>query len=171
MKREYILNGEKYKLSGIEKRIGDIADNFEVVGSDLEPIDFYSMPKGVKIIGSCTSLNTPICSMQTKRLNAEIYISTQGLKAYNISVDLPFFQNRYSFEEDIEFLTLLSDHKGLDFGYKYGVVIEELRLLSRALFVLDENNIIRYVEYVMDNQEHFNYLQAVKVAKTLIAAM
>lgn len=167
MPREIIYNGKKYPLSGVHKRVGDVADDFTVIGGDLESFRFYDMPKGVKVVSSCTSVNTPMCSMQNKRLNAEIYISSEPLTALAISVDLPFTQNKFSFEEDIEYLTLLSDYINLDFGLKYGVVIESMRLLSRSLFVIDADNIIRYAEYVTDNEKQFNYIKAVSIAKEL----
>ncbi len=169
MKRRVILNGEEHPLVGDIKSVGDMADNFTVMDVDMEPIEFYTLPRGVKIVSSCTSLNTPMCSMQTKRLNAEIYISTRGLSAYNISVDLPFFQARYSFEEDIEYISLMSDYKYIDFGQKFGVYIEDLRLLSRAIFVIDKDNVIQYAEYLLDNDNQFNYVEAVRVAKELIS--
>ncbi|MEG0499759.1 MAG: redoxin domain-containing protein [Rikenellaceae bacterium] len=167
MEREIIYNNKKYVLSGTKKRVGDVAENFTVTGLDMEPVIFYDLPKGVKIVSSCTSVNTPMCAMQNKRLNAEIYISTKDLTALAISVDLPFTQSRFSFEEDIEYITFLSDYRAIDFGMKYGVYIEELRLLSRALFVIDRENIIQYAEYITDNEKQFNYIKAISIVKAL----
>lgn len=167
MEREVIFNNKKYPLSGTRKRVGDVAENFTVTDADLETINFYDLPKGVKILSSCTSINTPMCAMQNKRLNAEIYISTRDFLALAVSVDLPFAQSRFSFEEDVEYVTLLSDYQKLDFGKKYGVLIEPLRLLSRALFVVDEDNIIRYAEYVRDHEKQFSYINAINVVKSL----
>lgn len=165
--REVIYNEKKYPLNGTHKRVGDIAEDFTVIAGNLEPFRFYDMPKGIKIVSSCTSVNTPMCSMQNKRLNAEIYISSDTITALAISVDLPFAQNKFSFEEDTEYLILLSDYINLDFGMKYGVVIEPLRLLSRSLFVIDADNKIQYAEYVTDNEKQFNYIKAVSIAKEL----
>lgn len=167
MEREVIYNNKKYSISGTKKRVGDVAENFKAYGIDMEPVDFYSLPKGVKVVSSCTSINTPMCAMQNKRLNAEIYISTKNMTALAISMDLPYALSRFSFEEDIEYVTFLSDHRNIDFGMKYGVYIEELRLLSRALFIIDSKNIIRYAEYVTDNEKQFNYIKAISIVKTL----
>lgn len=167
MEREVIYNNKRYTLSGTRKRVGDIADDFTVIGTNMEPINFYDLPSGAKVVSSCTSVNTPMCAMQNKRLNAEIYISTKHLTALAISVDLPFAQSRFSFEEDIEYVTFMSDYRTIDFGKKYGVYIEELRLLSRALFVVDNHNIIRYVEYITDNEKQFNYIKAISIVKTI----
>lgn len=167
-KREILYNGKKFEISDTRKVVGDIAEDFTVISEDMEPFRFYDMPKGVKIVSSCTSVDTPLCAMQNKRLNAEIYISSQPITALAISVDLPHTQSRFSFEEDIEYVTMLSDYKDLDFGNKYGVLIEPLRLLARAIFIVDEDNIIRYVEYVSDNNKPFNYIKAVSTAKKLL---
>lgn len=167
MERNIMLNNEKYKLIGTKKRVGDVAENFKVVDINMEYIDFYDLPSGVKIVSSCSSINTPMCSKQSKRLNAEVYISTRNIEALIISADLPFALKRFSFEEDIEHARLLSDHQNLDFGYKYGVVIDKLRILSRALFIIDKNHIIKYVEYITDNEKQFNYIKAISVAKSL----
>ena len=168
MEKEVVFNGSHYPLSGTHKKVGDIAEDFTVATADIESLRFYDMPKGVKIVSSCSSVNTPICAMQNKRLNAEIYISAEPLTAIAISVDLPFSQSRFSFEEDIEYITMLSDYLNLDFGMKYGVLIEPIRILSRALFVVDENYIIRYAEYIYEGEKQFNYIKAVSVAKELI---
>lgn len=167
MEREVIYNNKKYSISGTKKRVGDVAENFTVYGFDMEPVNFYDLPKGVKMVSSCTSVNAPMCAMQNKRLNAEIYISTKNLTALAISVDLPFTLNRFSFEEDIEYVTFFSDYRTIDFGMKYGVYIEELRLLSRALFIIDSSNIIRYAEYVTNNEKQFNYIKAISTVKIL----
>lgn len=167
MEREVLVNNKKYHLSGTKKRVGDVAENFMVIGMDLEPVYFYDLPQGVKIVSSCTSVNTPMCAMQNKRLNAEIYISSKDFIALAISVDLPYAQASFSFEEDIEYVSFMSDYRELDFGKKYGVLIEPLRLLSRALFVVDGDNIIRYVEYVTDNEKQFSYIKAINVVKSL----
>lgn len=167
MIRTTIFNGKAYTLKGTELKVGDTAPNFTVVNNELEYVNFYDLPRGVQIISCCTSINSPMCDLQNRRLNAEVYICTRDVTAFTISVDLPFAQQRYSFEEDIEHLTFLSDYKNLDFGYQYGVVIEELRLLSRAIFVVDEDYTIHHVEYVKDNEDQFNYLKAIAITKQL----
>lgn len=168
-KSEIFYNGEKFEIKGTRKEVGDVAEDFTVISGNMEPFQFYNMTKGVKILSSCTSIDTPLCAMQNKRLNAEIYISSQPITALAISADLPQAQSRFSFEEDIEYVSLLSDYVNLDFGIKYGVLIEPLRLLARALFIVDENNIIRYVEYVSDNNKPFNYIKAVSIAKKMLS--
>ena len=168
MEKEVIFNGINYKLSGTHKNVGDTAENFEVLDSEMDKVKLYDMPSGVKIISCCSSINTPICAMQNKRLNAEIYISAESLHAVTISVDLPFTQAKFSFEEDVEYINLYSDYINLDFGMKYGVLMESIRMLSRALFVVDANHIIRYVEYVYESEKQFNYIKAISIAKELM---
>lgn len=166
--KKILINGKKYNITGTHKNVGDVADNFSVINNDLESVNFYDISSGIRIVSSCVSIDAPVCEMQIKRLNAEIYISTQKIDTFTITADLPMSQSKFEFEQDISYLTLLSDHQKLDFGIKYGVLIEELRLLTRAIFVVDKDNIIRYAEYVTDNEKQFNYIKAISIAKQLI---
>lgn len=168
MIRKLKFDGNTYLLSGEEKHVGDVATNFKVISSDMEIVNFYDMPKGVKIIASCVTIEAPMCAMQAKRLNAEIYISGKKITSINISVDNPYAIARFSFEEDVEHIEFYTDYLDLDFGKKYGVLMSDIRFLSRAIFVVDSDNIIRYVEYLYDNENQFNYNEAVKIAKQYI---
>ena len=85
-----------------------------------------------------------------------------------ISVDLPFAQKRFCSANNIDKVITLSDHKDLSFGMNYGFVIEEFRLLSRGIVILDKDNVVRYVEYVNEVTNHPDYDKAIEEVKKLI---
>ena len=114
-----------------------------------------------------TSLDTGVCETQTIRFNEEA-AKLEDVAIITISVDLPFAQKRFCSANDIGNVITLSDYRDLDFGTKYGFEIEELRLLSRGIVVLDRNNVVKYVEYVSENSNHPDYEKALEVVRGLI---
>lgn len=170
MTRILKFDGKDHILNGKERHFGDIAEDFKVMNTDMDIVNFYDMPKGVTIIASCVTIESPMCAMQAKRLNAEVHISGKKIRSINISADNPYALARFAFEEDVEHIEFFSDYKDLDFGNKYGVLMGDIRLLSRAIFVVDSENVIQYAEYLNDNEHQFNYNQAVQIAKELISS-
>ena len=115
------------------------------------------------------SLDTPVCDMQTKRFNDEAG-KTGDITIYTVSMDLPFAQKRWCGAFGVDHVKMLSDHRDGSFGQAFGTLIKELRILSRAIFVVDKNNVIRYVEYVKEVSEHPNYDAAMAAARGAASA-
>lgn len=150
------FQGNPVTLVGKQVNVGDVAPDFTVLSNALEEKSLSDYKGSVKLINVVPSLDTEICSLQTKRFNEEA--SDLGdLHILTISMDLPFAQSRWCGAEGIERVETLSDHRSGDFGRNYGVLIEELRLLARAIFVLNEEEKITYVEYVKEVGSHPDY--------------
>ena len=122
----------------------------------------------VVILTAFPSIDTSVCALQAKRFNEEAGKLKDDVSIITISVDLPFALGRFCAAEGIENEVTVSDHKELDFGYKYGFVIKELRLLERGIVVIDKEGIIKYVEYCKEVTEHPSYDKAIEIVKTLI---
>ena len=121
----------------------------------------------VKLVSIVPSLDTGVCDAQTRRFNEELS-GLPGAVAITVSVDLPFAQKRWCGAAGLEQAVTLSDHYDVSFGEAYGVLIEELRLLARAVLVLDQDNIIRYTEYLEEISSHPDYAAALKAVKELL---
>lgn len=152
------FKGNPVTLVGPELKVGDQAPDFTALSTDLEPVTLENFEGKTKLISVIPSIDTGVCAQQTKRFNEEAS-EMENVQILTISMDLPFAQKRWCQATSVSNLTTLSDHKDADFGKKYGVLIEELRLLARAIFVVDPNNIITYVEYVNEVSDHPNYDQ------------
>ncbi|MGO0062237.1 thiol peroxidase [Brevibacillus fluminis] len=151
-------------LIGPEIKVGDKAPNFTVLGNALNPVTLDDSKGTVRIISVVPSLDTGVCDQQTRRFNEEA-AQLEGVSILTISVDLPFAQKRWCGAAGIDKVETLSDHRDLSFGTAYGVAIKELRLLSRAVFVVDANDKVVYVEYVPAVGQHPNYEAAIEAAK------
>ncbi|MFD1038143.1 thiol peroxidase [Virgibacillus byunsanensis] len=155
---------EPVTLVGTEIKVGDQAQNFKVLTNDLKEANFDDYKGKVKLISVVPSIDTGVCAEQTKRFNEEAD-KIENVQVLTISMDLPFAQKRWSSANDITKLETLSDHRDADFGEKYGVLIKELRLLSRSIFVVDSNDKVTYVEYVKEVTNHPDYDEALKAAQ------
>ena len=155
-------------LVGEAVKVGDTAPNFTVLANDLQPVTLEDSKGKVRLISVVPSLDTGVCAQQTHRFNKEATDLSNDVKVLTISVDLPFAQSRWCGAEGIEAVQTLSDHKDLSFGKAYGAVIEELRLLTRAVFVVDQNDKITYVEYVPEVTDHPNYDDAIEAVKNTL---
>lgn len=154
------LNGEKVTLRGAEVRVGQEAPDFVLVDNGLNPVTLKDT-KGKRVFLSVPSLDTPVCDMEVKRFNEEA-TKFGDTTIYVVSVDLPFAQARWCGTNDVDNVITLSDYKDRNFGENYGVYIEEVGLLARAVFVVDENNKVIYVEYckeVSDNPDYDKVLE------------
>lgn len=161
------MKGNPVTLLGNEVKSGDKAPDFTVLTGDLQQYSLKDAGNQVKIISVVPSLDTGVCEMQTIRFNQE----AQNLKdavILTISVDLPFAQQRFCSAHSIGNVVTLSDHKDLSFGLNYGFVMEESRLLSRGIVVLDRDNNVRYVEYVNEVTDHPDYEKALEEAAKLV---
>lgn len=158
------FKGNPVTLLGTEVKVGDKAPDFTVLANDLTPVTLSDSKGSVRLISVVPSLDTGVCDQQTRRFNEEA-ANLEGVKILTISVDLPFAQKRWCGAAGIENVQTLSDHRELSFGKAYGVAIEELRLLARAIFVIDSNDVVTYVEYVSEATNHPNYEAAIEAAK------
>lgn len=160
--------GEPITLLGNEIKPGDQAPDFSVINNDLKPVHLKDFSNKVKIISVFPSIDTGLCSKQNKTFDTEASKLSDEIVILAISNDLPFALQRYCGAEGISNLVTLSDHKDVDFGTKYGFLIEELRLLARGVIVIDKNDKVNYVEYVPEIGQEPDYESALEAAKKLI---
>ncbi|MCA1032351.1 thiol peroxidase [Bacillus timonensis] len=158
------FKGNPVTLLGNEVKVGDTAPNFKVLANDMSPVTLEDSRGSVRLISVVPSLDTGVCDAQTRRFN-EAASTLENVKILTISVDLPMAQKRWCGSNGIENVQTLSDHRELSFGEAYGVHIQELRLLARAIFVVDSNDKVTYVEYVSEGTDHPNYEAAIEAAK------
>ena len=161
------MKGNPITLLGREIKVGDQAPDFTVLRSDLSPFSLKDAGDKIKIISVLPSLDTGVCEMQTISFN-EMAADLGDVLILTISVDLPFAQTRFCGAHGIDQVITLSDPRELSFGLNYGFVIEELRLLSRGVVVLDRDNTVRYVEYVKEVGSHPDYDRVLEEVKKLV---
>ena len=162
------MKGKPLTLVGNEVKVGDKAPDFEVVANDLSLVKFSSFQGKVCLISSVPSLDTSVCDTMARRFNEEAGRLGEDVVVLTISMDLPFAQKRWCGAAGIENLQTLSDHRGASFGQAYGVLIKELRLLARAVFVVDEEGVIRYKEIVKELTNEPDYDAALRAARELL---
>lgn len=162
------FKGNPVTLLGNQIKEGDKAPDFTVLDNGLNPKKLSDYKGKVKILSVFPSVDTSVCSKQNRRFNKEAAGLSNDIEILAISNDLPFALNRFCDAEGIDKVTTLSDHKDVDFGTKYGFLIEELRLLARGVVVVDQNDEVRYVEYVPEIGEEPDYDSALNAAKNLI---
>jgi thiol peroxidase len=162
------MMGNPLTLIGKELKVGDPAPDFEVLDNDLSPVKLSSYRGKICIITSVPSLDTPVCDMEIRRFNEEAGKTGKDAVTLTISMDLPFAQKRWCGAAGVENVITLSDHRETVFGTAYGVLIKELRLLARAIFVVDREGIIQYIQLVNEVTEEPDY-QAVLDAVNKLA--
>jgi thiol peroxidase len=162
------LHGNPMTLLGEIPQVGDAAPEFEALDNDLAPVNLTSFKGKVVIISAVPSLDTPVCDMETRRFNQEAANLSDDTVILTLSVDLPFAQKRWCGAAGVEDVTTLSDHREAAFGKAYGILIKELRLLARAVFVVDREGIIRYVQLVPEIGEEPDYAAVLQAAAKLV---
>ncbi|WP_342387184.1 thiol peroxidase [Salinicoccus bachuensis] len=160
------FKGNPMTLTGEELKVGDQAPDFTVLNTSLEEVNLSDYEGKRKLISVIPSIDTGVCSTQTKTFN-ERAAGVDNVEVLTISNDLPFAQKRWTADEGLENAVTLSDHRDLSFGENYGVVMEELRLLARSVFILDENNKVVYVEYVAEGTDHPDYDKAIEALQSM----
>ncbi|MGB3113467.1 MAG: thiol peroxidase [Candidatus Omnitrophota bacterium] len=166
-KNAVTFKGNPIPLLGNEAKTGQEAPDFKVLDAELNEKGLSDFKNKIKLIASVPSLDTPVCDLQIKRFNDEAAKISKDVAILFISMDLPFAQKRFCQEFNIKKVKTFSDHRDGDFGVKYGVLIKELRLLARAIFVVDKENKIRYVEYVKDITSQPDYETALNALKDI----
>jgi len=151
------MKGHPLTLVGQEVKVGDLAPDFEVIANDLSPFKFSTLKGTVCVISAVPSLDTPTCDIETRWFNEEAAKLGPEVAILTISMDLPFAQRRWCGAAGVERVTTYSDHREASFGMAYGVLIKELRLLARAVFVVDEAGSLRYVQVVKELANEPNY--------------
>lgn len=162
------MGGKPLTLVGNEVKVGDPMPDCEVVGKNLEPVKLSSFKGNVCIISSFPSLDTSVCDIMTRRFNEEAVALSNDVIVLAISMDLPFAQDRWCIAADVKNVNIFSDHRGASFGEAFGVLIKDLRLLARAVFVVNKQGIIRYIEIVDDLKHEPDYEASIKAAKKLL---
>lgn len=161
------MGGNPVTLIGPELKIGDKAPDFSVLDNTLNSRSSNDFRNKIKLISVVPSLDTKVCDMQTRRFNDLALDFSDKVIVLTISMDLPFAQERWCGAAGVNRVITLSDHRDASFGKNYGVLIKELRLLNRAVFIIDENDIIRYKEIVVENHNHPDYEKALEALKSL----
>jgi len=162
------LKGSPVTLIGAEVRVGQKANDFNVLDNELKEKTLADFKGKIKLIASVPSLDTPVCDSEIKRFNDEASKLSKDLVIIFISMDLPFAQKRFCQEFEINKIKTLSDHKNASFGTNYGVLIKELRLLARAIFLIDKDDNVTYAEYVKEVGMPPNYDAALAAIRKLI---
>jgi thiol peroxidase len=168
MARTVTMKGTPLTLVGPELKAGDRAPDFKVLDRELNEVSLEDCSGKVRLISVTTSLDTSVCDMQARRFNEEA-VKLGDVSVFNISMDLPFAIDRFCTAAGINNVQALSDHRESSFGESYGVLIKELRLLARSIFVIDRDDTIKYVEIVPEITDHPNYEKALEAANRLVA--
>lgn len=162
------FKGQPLTLVGPELKPGDKAPDFTIIDQSLQPVSLRDYAGRVILLSVVPSLDTGICSAQTKRFNEEASKLPEDVAILTVSMDLPFAQARFCGAENIDRVKVLSDHRDASFAQAYGTLVKELRLESRAIFVIDRDGIIRYVDYVPEIASHPNYDAALEAVRALL---
>ncbi len=160
------MRGNPLTLVGPELKAGDPAPNFTAVGNDMKPVSLNDSAGKVRIISAVPSLDTPVCDTETRKFNQEA-AGLGDVLVLTVSADLPFAQKRWCAAAGIDKVVTVSDHRDMAFGTAYGTYIKELRIESRAVFVVDQSGTLRYVEYVKEVASEPNYEAVLAAAKKL----
>lgn len=151
------FQGGPLTLLGPELKVGETAPDFKLVDSQLKPVTLADSRGKTRLISVVPSIDTPVCDLQTKRFNQEASKLPEHVAVITVSMDLPFAQARWCGLADAHKIQMLSDYQEHAFGKAYGVLIKELKLLARSLFVIGGDNTLRYVEYVKEITQHPDY--------------
>jgi thiol peroxidase len=159
------MKGKPVTLIGPEVNVGQAVPDCELVANDLSPVKLSSFRGKVCVIASVPSLDTSVCDKETRRFNEEAQQLGDDVVVLTVSMDLPFAQKRWCGAAGVENVRTLSDHREASFGKAYGVLIKELRLLARAVFVVDKEGVIRYIQTVKEVSNEPDYEAALKATR------
>ncbi|ASE59150.1 thiol peroxidase [Staphylococcus saprophyticus] len=156
---------EPITLLGSQVKTGETAPEFTLLDNDLNEVNLSTYDGQKKLISVVPSIDTGVCDQQTRKFNEEA--SQEDGVVLTVSVDLPFAQKRWCASNGLDNVITLSDHKDLSFGKNYGVVMEELRLLARSVFVLDKNNKVVYSEIVSEGTDFPDFKSALEAYRNI----
>lgn len=163
------MKGNPLTLAGKEPKIGEEAPDCTLLGNDLSAVELSSFQGRVRLIASVPSLDTSVCDLETRRFNQEAAKLGSDVAILTVSMDLPFAQKRWCGAAGVERVRTLSDHRDAAFGNAYGVLIKELRLLARAVFVVDRHGILRYSQVVKEITSEPDYAAALEAVSQCVA--
>lgn len=162
------LLGKPLTLQGRHLNIGDKAPDAMIVDNDMAEVKLSSFRGKVQLISSVPSLDTPVCDVETRKFNEKLASLSSNVSLLTISMDLPFAQKRWCGAAGVKNVKTFSDYRSASFGENYGVLIKELRLLARAVFVVDASEIIRYIQIVPEISSEPDYEKAIQETRKLI---
>lgn len=162
------FKGKPMTLLGPELKVGEKAPAFRVVDNGMAAVTLADFRGKVKIISAVPSLDTPVCDMETRRFNQEAATLPDRVVVLTISMDLPFAQKRWCGAAGIDKVRTLSDYQERSFSLAYGVLIKELQLLSRSIFVVDDTDVVRYIQHVKEVTTEPDYAAVLNAAKGLV---
>ena len=162
-----VMRRNPLTLIGADIKVGVKAPDFTVLNGELLDVKLSDFSGKTKVISVTPSLDTPVCDLQARRFNHEAASLPQDVVVLNISMDLPFAISRFCTVAEIDRVKALSDHRDASFGTAYGVLIKELRLLARSIFIIDKNNVVRYKEIVPEQSNHPDYDKALEALREI----
>ncbi len=162
------MKGNPVTLVGNEIAAGDTAPDVELTATNLSPVRISAYRGKVCVISSVPSLDTPVCDMETRRFNKEAAALGEDVAILTVSMDLPFAQSRWCGAAGVDRVVTLSDHRTAAFGEAYGVLIKGIRLLARAVFVVDREGVVRYVQTVGEIASEPDYDAVIAAVKKLV---
>lgn len=162
------FKGNPFTLLGPELKIGDKAPDFTVVDNGLAPVSLASFKGKIKVISAVPSLDTPVCDTETRRFNQEAAALPENVVVLTISLDLPFAQKRWCGAAGIDKVTTLSDYQERSFANAYGVLIKELKLLARVVFIIDAADTLRYIQIVPEVTSEPDYVAVIGAVKSIL---
>lgn len=160
--------GNPLTLVGREIKVGEKAPDVELLDNDLNSVKISSFNGKVVVISAVPSLDTPTCDMETRRFNTEAAKLGDPVVILTVSTDLPFAQKRWCGAAGVDKVKTLSDHRETAFGQAYGVLIKEMRLLGRSIFVVDQNGVVQYVQHVKEIAQEPDYNAVIAAVKKLV---
>jgi len=166
--RTVTLHGNPLELAGTPIGVGDAAPDVELMDNGLDPVKLSSLKGRIGVLLSVPSLDTPVCDIETRRFNTEAVALGDAVAVVAVSADLPFAQARWCGAAGVENVQTLSDYREAAFGEAYGVLIPGLRLLARAVFVVDREGIVQYVQIVPEVADEPDYAAALAAVKALL---
>jgi len=168
--RTVTMHAREMHLIGDELKVGDDAPDFKVISNDLTPMKFHRTYKDkIVLISSVPSLDTPVCDIETRKFNDESQKLSSDVEIITISMDLPFAQKRWCGQSGVNRVKTYSDYLKSEFGKSYGVLIREIRLLARCIFIVDKDLKIKYIQLVKEITNEPNYEEAISALKNTIA--
>jgi len=156
------MKGKPLTLVGPDITVGVKAPDFTVLDNESNEVKLSDFSGKIKVISVTPSLDTPVCDLQLRRFNHEAASLPPEIVVLNISMDLPFAIARFCTTAEIERARALSDHREASFGTAYGILVKELRLLARSIFIIDKDNVVRYREIVPEQSRHPDYDKALE---------
>ena len=162
------MKGQPLTLLGPELKVGELAPDLEVLDNHLQPVKLSAFRGKICVLSSVPSLDTPVCDMETRRFNEVAANLGDRVQILTLSMDLPFAQKRWIDSAEVNRVLTLSDHRDAAFGSAYGVLIKELRLLARVVFVIDPAGIIQYIQRVREVADEPDYDAILEAVKKLL---